>query len=89
MAEETLANSSSDNSFVPSRSTRRKIVYATLLFCGALISYIVYAGSSENSLHTSAMSWAFTTALAVIGAYVFGAVYDNSNVLKNFQNNSK
>lgn len=86
MENETSAVSSSDvTSYLPTRSTRRKIVYATLMFCAALITFIVYEGKPDNSLHSSALGWAFTTALAVIGAYVFGAVWDNSNVLKNIQ----
>ncbi len=61
---------------IPKRATRRKIVYATLLFCFGIITYIVVDGTAENTLHQSALSWAFSTCIFVISGYVFGAVAD-------------
>ncbi len=66
-------------SMMPKRSTRRNIVYATLIFCFLLIGYLVYAGSPDNSLHESGLAWAFSTSIFVIGGYVFGSVIDNLN----------
>ncbi len=68
--------------YMPRRSTRRKIVYATLFTCAQMAFYIIGWGDPANTLHTSALSWAFTLAGATIGGYIFGAVYDNQNVLK-------
>lgn len=65
---------------LPSRQTRRRLVVGTLLFCAAVIAYVIHWGHPENSLHTSALSWAFMTATATLFAYVFGAVIDNWNV---------
>jgi hypothetical protein len=67
---------------LPSRKTRRAIVVSTLLFCWSLIAYVVIGGDGNNSLHTSALAWAFATSVTVIFAYVFGAVADNFNFLK-------
>lgn len=69
-------------SLMPKRSTRRNIVYATLIFCFLLIGYLIYAGSPENSLHESGLAWAFSTSIFVIGGYVFGSVLDNLNDVK-------
>lgn len=74
---------------LPTRQTRKKIVYSTITFFFLIISYIVVAGSPTNSLHESALAWSFSGMLAVIGAYVFGAVFDNINVMKTFIEKSK
>ncbi len=67
---------------LPKRSTRRNIVYGTLLFCFLLIGYLIFAGNPDNSLHESGMAWAFSTSIFVIGGYVFGSVLDNLNEVK-------
>jgi len=67
---------------LPKKSTRRNIVYATLIFCFLLIGYLVYNGDPENSLHESGLAWAFSTSIFVIGGYVFGSVLDNLNEVK-------
>ena len=69
-------------SYMPRRRTRRRIVYATLLACAQLVLYVVVWGDPANTLHASALSWAFTLAGMTIGGYIFGAVWDNQNVLK-------
>ena len=73
---------SETENLLPKRSTRRNIVYATLVFCFLLIGYLVYAGSPDNSLHESGLAWAFSTSIFVIGGYVFGSVMDNLNDVK-------
>ncbi len=69
-------------SYMPRRSTRRSIVYVTLSFCAVLSAYVIGWGDPANTLHTSALSWAFTLAGMTIGGYIFGATFDNANVLK-------
>lgn len=87
MSESTATDKAVDYVMVdglplPSRSTRRGIVIFTLLFCSAIILLIVLKGTPGNSLHDSALSWAFATYTATVFAYVFGAVLDTFNVLK-------
>lgn len=60
----------------PTRQVAKNIVSATLMFCWTLILFLVVYGSPSNSLHISALSWAFTLNGAVIGAYLFGIGYD-------------
>ena len=65
----------------PSRSTRRAIVVCTIVFCAIVIGYVVALGDPANSLHQSALSWAFTLAGATLGSYIFGSVWDNQATL--------
>ena len=67
---------------LPLRSTRKQIVVGTLLFCATVIGGVIWKGDPTNTLHTSALAWAFSTSVAVIMGYVFGAVYDNYNLYK-------
>lgn len=68
---------------LPGRRTRRAIVTTTIVFTWACIGSIMAWGDPANSLHQSALSWSYSTMLAVIFAYVFGAVTDNYTVWKN------
>lgn len=68
---------------LPNKITRRNIIAVTLIFCWSIIIWLIADGKSDNSLHTSDLAWSFGVSTAVIMAYVFGAVVDNFNVLKN------
>ncbi len=63
-----------DSEYVASSTTRRRIVVTGLLFTWALIGLIVYAGDPANSLHSSALAWAFVTNVLIMFAYSFGIV---------------
>lgn len=67
---------------LPSRRTRKHLVVATLLFCWSIIAGVLVGGNGDNSLHASALSWAFSLSGAVVMMYVFGAVVDNWGVSK-------
>lgn len=67
---------------LPSRKTRKGIVIYTMLFCTLLICVLLFKGTPGNSLHESALAWAFSVYAGVVFAYVFGAVIDTYNVLK-------
>lgn len=66
----------------PSWSTRRRIILVTLLFCAGEVVYLT-AWGRDTSLHETIANGAFILAGAVIGAYVFGAVWDDANVMSN------
>lgn len=68
---------------LPSRTTRKNIVIFMLLFSWTVIGFVVGWGDPQNSLHQSALSWAYSSMIAVIFAYVFGAVTDNWVVWRN------
>lgn len=67
---------------LPNRSTRKRFVIYMLLFCGFVIGYTIGWGNPGNSLHVSAMAWAWGVAATTFFAYVFGAVIDNLNVMR-------
>lgn len=67
---------------LPNRRTRRAIVVYTLAFCSLVVGLVLWLGNPTNSLHTSALAWSYSVFVAVVWAYVFGAVADTYNVLK-------
>lgn len=67
----------------PSWTVRRRIIIATLLFCGFVVGYITIWGDARPVLDTVVIG-AFGLALSVIGSYIFGAVWDDRNVMKEF-----
>ncbi len=64
----------------PSWRIRRRIIVATLLFCAGEIIYLTGWGKDTNLASTLA-NGAWILAGSVIGAYVFGAAWDDRNVL--------
>lgn len=60
---------------------RRRIIFASLFFCAGVIVYAL--ASSHDALDAAtrqtAITQSFWAAGAIIGAYVFGAVYDDKN----------
>jgi len=60
----------------PSRETKRSFAIVALVFSFGIISYVTVVGDPGNTLHQSALSWGFTMAMFVMGAYAFSASYD-------------
>lgn len=46
-------------------------IFLIVLFC--IIGYIVIDGDPKNSLHTSALSWSFFSAITVLFMHLFAA----------------
>lgn len=67
----------------PSWAVRRRIIITTLLFCAFCITYIMVWGDDRPVMEVIVFS-AFGLALSVIGSYIFGAVWDDKNVMKEF-----
>lgn len=44
-----------------------------LAFNAAIILYCILAGSPANSLHTSAMAWAFGTSILILAGFGIGS----------------
>jgi len=70
-----------DNLYLPTRTTRRRIVIFSLLFCWGLIIFIAGWGNPENSLHQSLVSWSFFSWLGIVAAYVGGASWENVKIM--------
>lgn len=62
----------------PSWKIRRRIVIVTLLWCGAMVTYLAVWGRDINLSETVA-NGALLLMASVIGSYVFGAVWDDKN----------
>lgn len=65
----------------PSWKIRRRIIIATLAFCAFVIAYSMVWGD-ERPVHETIVLGAFALAGAVIGSYIFGAAWDDRNVMK-------
>lgn len=64
----------------PSWRIRRRIIILTLLFCAGEVVYLTGWGR-DTGLHEAMANGAWFLAGAVIGAYVFGASWDDANIL--------
>ncbi len=67
----------------PPWTIRRRIVHATLIFCAACVAFLLWKGE-DSALNQAIANGAFLLAGSVIGAFVFGAVWDDKNVMSAF-----
>lgn len=65
----------------PSWTIRRRIIHATLLFCAGMVIWIVLR-DQDTSVAETVVTSSFILAGSVIGAYVFGAAWDDANVMR-------
>lgn len=65
----------------PSWRIRRRIIVGTLLYCAAMVLYLAVWGDS-TSLAEAIATGLILLAGSVIGSYVFGAVWDDRNVME-------
>lgn len=64
----------------PSWRVRRRIIITTLLFCAGETIYLTGWGA-DTSLHATIANGVLILAGSVIGAYVFGAAWDDRNMM--------
>jgi zinc transporter ZupT len=60
---------------------RRRIIHATLIYCGAAVP-VLTVWNPESILTQQTILALISLAGAVIGSYLFGAVWDDSNARK-------
>lgn len=65
----------------PSWKNRRKVVFATLLFCAFCIMFIMFQGN-DTQVNQTIILGSFALAGSVIGAYVFGAAWTDISIEK-------
>jgi len=65
----------------PSWKIRRRIVVATLIFCAFCVTWIMIGGDAR-SVNDVIVMCSFGLAGSTIGSYVFAAVWDDRNVMK-------
>lgn len=63
---------------------RRRVVFGTLAFCASGVTYLTIWGGPDSRLHETIASGLIALAGAVIGAYVFGAAYDDRNRIRSW-----
>lgn len=66
----------------PPWKERRFIIKSTLLFCATVVAYLAVVGQGENRLHETIVLGCFALAGSVIGAFIFGATWDDRNIMK-------
>lgn len=71
-----------DTEFRPKWKNRRRTIFATLLFCAGIITYLVGWGD-DTRLHETIAQFAWITGAMVIGSYVFGAAWEDMALMKN------
>jgi uncharacterized BrkB/YihY/UPF0761 family membrane protein len=64
----------------PTWKNRRRVIFSSLIFCACVVAYLVLEGK-DTKLHETIAWSAFALAFSVIGGYVFGAVWDDKNVM--------
>jgi hypothetical protein len=62
-------------------SVRRKFMFAVTAFSMAVVAYVLWADKTSTVADT-AVSWAFITMLSIVGAYVFGASWEDLSMAK-------
>lgn len=70
----------SRNKGMASWYVRRRIIISVLLFDCAVIMLSLLKSDIPTEVATVAISSAFTCGMAVVGSYVFGAIWDDKNV---------
>ena len=57
-------------------ANRRRVVWATLLFCAGVMVYSLGWGR-DTALFETAVTMSFLTGTATVGSYAFGAAWEN------------
>lgn len=70
-----------DSEYKPTWENRRKVIFLTLIFCAAVVAYLVVWGE-DTQLNQTIANASYLLAAAVIGSYVFGAVWDDKKVTR-------
>lgn len=68
----------------PIWKNRRRVIFGSLFFCAGVTIYLAAWGADTAVNETIAMG-ILLLAAAVIGSYVFGAVWDDRNILNSIR----
>lgn len=76
-----------DVDYSPSWENRRKVVFASLLFCALIIAFIVYKATIlvnpiGVALLDTALTLAFGLSFSIIGFYVGGVAWQDTSIIK-------
>lgn len=65
----------------PSWKIRRRVIWGTLVFCAVTVGWLAVAGE-DTELNRTIANALILLGGAVISSYVFGAAWDDMNVMK-------
>lgn len=66
--------------YQPRWERRRIVVFGTLAFCAVAVAYLIGWGD-DTALHREIATALILLAASVVGSYVFGAAWDDRNVM--------
>lgn len=72
----------------PSWKIRRRLVNITLTFIAINVLYIVFRADAASMLHLQIGLALITAGVSIIGAYIFGATWDDKNYMHTIANSS-
>lgn len=61
---------------------RRRVVFGSLVYIATMVVYIVWRGA-DSSLYRDISVALIGAGVAIIGSYVFGAVWDDRDIRRN------
>jgi hypothetical protein len=68
----------------PIWKNRRRVVFLSLTFCAGIIAYLAVWGA-DTAVNEAIATGVLILAASIIGSYVFGAVWDDKNVLESIR----
>lgn len=71
----------SDHEYKPTWKNRRRMLFVLFAFCIGVITYTMIDGQ-DTKLNDTLVTMSFGTLIAVSGQYIFGAAWDDKNVMK-------
>lgn len=81
MADEKLGSNWKVMPPTNSWRNRRRFMYGVIGFCMACIAWVLYK-ELTSEIAEVVVSMGFTVIMGTMGSYVFGAIWDDSNVRK-------
>lgn len=68
----------------PTWKNRRRTIFITLTYCAGQVFYITAFGK-DTAVNEAAVTGLLILAAGVIGSYVFGAAWDDRNVMEHMK----
>lgn len=66
----------------PSWKVRKRIIIVSLLFCAFCILWVLLNSNDSRPVYEIIVICSFTFGASIVGSYIFGAAWDDSNYMK-------
>ena len=70
--------------YKPIWKNRRRVIFGSLIFCAGMVAYLAAMGD-DSRLNETIVMGSFILAGLVIGSYVFGAAWDDKNLMESLK----